>query len=200
MKRLAIVLPCAALLLASCASERHYSIEMPPPSMPPASAPANRTATPPRMTGNAGPLAQAGIGKYMDGLERDLRKNLHGTLVARRGDVIVLTFGTDVLFGKGVDLNGDGRDRLDTLGDVLRHYDRTLIQIGGHTDTSGSPERNLKVSQRRAEAVAAAFRGVDARRIQATGFGETQLKIATGDNKAEPRNRRVEIRIIPHPG
>ena len=70
------------------------------------------------------------------------------------------------------------------------------------TDTRGTPDDNLKSSQKRADAVAAELRGdgIDGRRLSATGMGRLRLKIKTGDGVSEPRNRRIEIRIVPKPG
>ena len=80
------------------------------------------------------------------------------------------------------------------VAEVLRHYDKTLINVDGYTDTTGSDQYNLDLSQRRAEAVADILvgGGVAQDRISpAKGFGETHLKVPTGDNVNEPRNRRV---------
>lgn len=71
------------------------------------------------------------------------------------------------------------------------------IRVVGHTDTVGSVEANQRLSERRARMVADALiaRGVSADLIEVIGSGETQLSIATADEVAEPRNRRVEILI-----
>lgn len=199
MKRL--IVPVALLLLAACQNQPRYTIQAPPSA--PIASPAKPVKPPmPTYAGTAGALAPADVGRYMDGMERDLRHYLGRIAIARPGDTLVLNLSSDVLFGKGVALSGDGRGTLRDLAATLRHYDRTLIQVNGYTDTSGSPEQNLKVSQKRAEAVAAELRaqGVDTHRIVAMGFGQTHLKRATGDGVGEPRNRRVEIRIVPHPG
>lgn len=69
------------------------------------------------------------------------------------------------------------------------------VILNGHADSSGSAEYNLKLSQKRAEAVKAALvaRGLVADRIQYYAFGESDPRIATPKGKREPANRRVEI-------
>ena len=54
-------------------------------------------------------------------------------------------------------------------------------------------------AERRAQAVASylSSRGVNSARVRWAGYGENQLKIATGDGVNEPMNRRVEIKILP---
>ncbi len=71
------------------------------------------------------------------------------------------------------------------------------ITITGFTDTTGTPQYNLRLSKRRAEAVADAMvgEGVDAGRITTDGVGENNLLIPTGDGVAEPQNRRAQIAI-----
>lgn len=70
----------------------------------------------------------------------------------------------------------------------------TLI-LSGHTDTTGTAEYNMALSERRARAVAAELvaRGVPETALEVTWFGETQLRVPTGDNVREPQNRRVEM-------
>ena len=206
MKKLfPIVLPLA---LAACQSAPHYAIQPPPyvapPPPPPTSknAPVRPSRPVPSYAGTAGPLVPSGVGHYMDGMESDLRHIFRGTPVARPGDVLALNLRNDALFEKGGMLSADGRDLLKALAAALRHYDRTLIQVNGYTDTHGTPDENLTLSQRRADAVAGELRadGVGAQRLTASGFGRTHLKVATGDGVSEARNRRIEIKILPHPG
>lgn len=73
----------------------------------------------------------------------------------------------------------------------------TLITVTGFTDTTGSPQYNLRLSERRAETVATAMvsRGVDPARIMTEGVGENNLLVPTGDGVAEPQNRRAEIAL-----
>ncbi len=71
------------------------------------------------------------------------------------------------------------------------------IQVIGHTDTSGSPVYNQRLSMRRAEAVKRALiaRGTPASLVSIEGKGESQLMVSTGPNVREPSNRRAQILI-----
>ena len=73
----------------------------------------------------------------------------------------------------------------------------TQIEVNGYTDTSGPANYNMKLSIRRAQAVAAELvrDGVPKNVIAIQGFGETHLLVPTGPNVREPQNRRVEIII-----
>jgi outer membrane protein OmpA-like peptidoglycan-associated protein len=136
----------------------------------------------------------------MDGLEMQLRRHLRGVLVARQGDNLTVVIPNTALFSDDGGVSGD--DVLEPLAAVLRAYPHTMIAVNGFTDTSGTPEQNLALSQKRAQAIAAALahEGVQPQRLSAQGFGESHLRIATGDSKKEPRNRRIELLIKPRPG
>jgi outer membrane protein OmpA-like peptidoglycan-associated protein len=73
----------------------------------------------------------------------------------------------------------------------------TRIDVGGHTDTTGTAAYNERLSIRRAEAVAAELvrRGVPRNEIAIAGYGATRPLVATGPNVREPQNRRVEINL-----
>jgi OOP family OmpA-OmpF porin len=84
---------------------------------------------------------------------------------------------------------------LDSLATVLRRCAGGAIVVGGHTDAQGSDELNRRLSQARAEAVAAALaaRGVPPDVIVAIGFGE-ERPIASNESVAgRARNRRIEF-------
>ncbi len=70
------------------------------------------------------------------------------------------------------------------------------FRIEGHTDTVGDAAMNQGLSERRAAAVrdllVARF-GIEAGRLEVMGFGESTLLVPTGDGRAEPRNRRVQV-------
>jgi outer membrane protein OmpA-like peptidoglycan-associated protein len=207
MKSFGIV--CLLLLLAAC--EQRSSLDEPPP--PPARnpAPVHVRHTPARqktvpaqkaVVATAGPLKTAMVGEYMDAQEKDFRARLRptGALVSRVGDDLVVSWRNDMLF-KGDDISGRGRGAMQQLTELLRHYDHSVVQVSGFTDTGGSPGEDLEHSQRRAKAVADALvvGGVSADRVSSQGLGAAHLKIATGPGKSEPRNRRIEVRVIAHP-
>jgi outer membrane protein OmpA-like peptidoglycan-associated protein len=200
----------SALTLAACTGEPRYYAPPPEPMQPYAQRPYAEKPMPPRPgpyapppVASAGPLKMAQVSAYMDAQENELRARLRGqgVIVARRGDEIVLNIPNAALFESGADLSGAGADILQTLAMTERHYDHTALQVNGYTDTTGAPDKNLDISQRRAHAVAGALAsyGVPGNRIAAQGFGETNPRIKTGENVNEPRNRRIEIHITATP-
>lgn len=85
-----------------------------------------------------------------------------------------------------------------TIGDAVTAWGRgatTKIHVVGHTDTSGSPAYNQRLSIRRAEAVKQRLvaLGLPAANVTTEGKGETQLLVQTGANVREPSNRRAQI-------
>jgi OOP family OmpA-OmpF porin len=73
---------------------------------------------------------------------------------------------------------------------------RSRFRIEGHTDTVGDAALNQALSDRRAEAVRDLLvrrHGIDAARLETLGLGESMLLVPTGDGRAEPRNRRVQV-------
>jgi len=96
------------------------------------------------------------------------------------------------------ELTADSEAKLARFADALRDPSlaRRRFEIGGHTDASGSAEKNLALSQARAESVRAFLvaHGVEATRLQARGYGAEGL--AVPDQPRDPRNRRVEARVL----
>jgi outer membrane protein OmpA-like peptidoglycan-associated protein len=101
-------------------------------------------------------------------------------------------------FGRAsADLDGRSRPTLDELARVAQTCPDVLIEIEGHTDAEGTPERNARLSKRRAEAVAQylAEAGIDAERLSAIGYGETR-PVAPNDTAVNrARNRRIEFAV-----
>lgn len=110
---------------------------------------------------------------------------------------LVVTLG-DVLFETGnAQLRGGIPNNLDKLADFLKRFDTRTVMIEGHTDSVGSDDSNMSLSQRRADSVQAYLvgQGVAAQRISADGKGEGS-PIADNDSPTgRQQNRRVEVII-----
>jgi outer membrane protein OmpA-like peptidoglycan-associated protein len=117
-------------------------------------------------------------------------------VVIAQGEIKVLE---NVQFATGRDkIRGRSNALLDNLAQVLNaHPEITRISIEGHTDDHGRAERNKRLSQRRAEAVAEylASKGVATNRLQATGHGEDSPVADNATAQGRSQNRRVEFRI-----
>jgi OOP family OmpA-OmpF porin len=87
---------------------------------------------------------------------------------------------------------------LDRLADYLRANPTVEVEIGGHTDNTGSDEANRTLSQARARAVAEylAGKGIAARRVQSRGYGESAPTAPNDTDEGRQQNRRVEFKIV----
>ncbi len=141
------------------------------------------------------------VGRYMDNQEQELRNavaNSDAASIRRSQDVLVATFKGQTFFNYDSDkLLPGGYSEISRIAGILRKYNQTQIEVGGHTDTSGSAEYNQQLSLRRAESVKNALveQGIDPSRIRTYGYGESR------PISSDPAmNRRVEITIIPITG
>ena len=149
-----------------------------------------------------GALAGGAIGNYMDSQESELRAQLEGTgvSVTRMGDRIILNMPSNVTFSTDQDqVIPPFYPTLDSVALVLRKFDRTLIDVDGHTDSVGNAGYNQDLSERRANSVAnyLAERGVDPRRMSAMGYGLERPIASNASEIGRAQNRRVEIAISP---
>jgi outer membrane protein OmpA-like peptidoglycan-associated protein len=152
-----------------------------------------------------GALTGGGIGLYMDQQEAELRAQLQGSgiSVTRVGDSIVLNMPSNVTFDTDQDaIKPEFHRVLSSVSLVLKKFNRTLVDVYGHTDSDGSDEYNFGLSQRRATSVAdfLTFSGIDSRRFVIRGFGESQPIASNATAAGKAANRRVEIQITPLTG
>ena len=150
----------------------------------------------------AGALAGGAVGYYMDKQEAKLREQLAGTGVdvVRQGDNIVLDVPGGVTFAFDSDaLNSQFHPVLDKVASTLAEYDKTVIEVAGHTDSVGSDDYNQQLSERRANSVASYLsgHGVDRTRMVTIGAGEGHPVASNDTDAGRAQNRRVEITIVP---
>ncbi len=149
-----------------------------------------------------GALAGGLVGYYMDQQEMKLRQQLEGTgvSVTRMGNNITLNMPGNVTFATdSADLYSGFFRVLDSVALVVNEFDQTIIEVAGHTDSTGSMQHNQDLSERRALGVGEYLRTreVLAERIMTIGLGESH---PVADNETETGrqlNRRVELTLVP---
>ncbi len=154
--------------------------------------------------GVVGGAAGVLIGNKMDKQAQQIESEIPGAEVERVDDGIVITFdeNSGVYFDTAkYDINAASQLNLDKLSGVLREYVDTNVLVVGHTDSVGSDESNMLLSQRRAQSVTAYFTGpkaLSAGRFTTNWYGE---QTPVGDNttpEGRAENRRVNIVIVPN--
>ncbi len=153
----------------------------------------------------AGIGAAAGgyVGYRMDEQIRELDEATAGTGVdvgtTPNGDGILVNLPEVTFAVDSTTISPQMREVLGRVAESMIQYPNSLIDVMGHTDSTGSDSYNLDLSRRRAEAVTnfLVSRGVARSRIESIGYGE-QYPVADNTTEAgRAQNRRVEIRITP---
>lgn len=149
-----------------------------------------------------GALTGGAVGNYMDQQEAELRAQLQGTgvSVTRVGDNIILNMPSNITFDSGsAAVKPQFNSTLQSVALVLNRFNRTIVDVYGHTDSDGSVEFNLNLSRQRAVAVANLISGfgVDSRRFFVDGKGESSPIASNATQAGKAANRRVEIQIAP---
>jgi len=149
-----------------------------------------------------GALAGGAVGAYQDRQEAALRAELEGTGVSvhRDGDHITLNMPGNVTFATdSSDLSPAFFDVLNSVGKVLGEFDKTVVEVAGHTDSRGSNSYNQGLSERRAGSVASYLggQGVIDQRLITVGMGEARPVADNGSAAGQQANRRVEITMVP---
>ncbi len=153
-----------------------------------------------------GALAGGAVGNYMDRQQQALNQALEreralGLQVQQLQDgTIKLDIPSEISFDfDSAEIKPAFRPSLNNVADVLRQYDRTVVHIIGHTDSTGPDAYNQQLSQRRASATATylANQGVSMDRLRTEGRGESQPRASNATEVGRAQNRRVEIFIKP---
>ncbi len=150
-----------------------------------------------------GAIAGGGVGAYMDVQEAKLRQKMQGTgvTVSRNGDNITLNMPGSITFAtNSADLNAQFYSALDGVDLVLKEYDKTMIEVAGHTDSTGSLALNQSLSERRAQSVASylSSKGLNSKRILTVGAGPSRPIASNDTPEGRQQNRRVELTVVPN--
>jgi outer membrane protein OmpA-like peptidoglycan-associated protein len=141
----------------------------------------------------------AGIGVYMDKQQQKLQQELDNAEVERLDeDTLRVNFDSDILFAvDSATLSQKSMQDLNDFAGVMNQYGKSAILIQGYTDSTGSEEHNLKLSERRAEAVYRhlLLREIDPSRMAAVGYGEGYPVADNSTAAGRELNRRVSILV-----
>lgn len=148
----------------------------------------------------AGGATGAGYGVYSDIQEKKLREELRnsGIEIRKEGKNIILTMPGNITFESGnANMSSSFYGSLNAISKTLKEYNKSAIQIVGHTDNTGNSEKNQILSERRAMAVADYLisQGISPQRVHHYGLG---ARSPIADNSTEygrQTNRRVEVEI-----
>jgi len=149
-----------------------------------------------------GALAGGGVGYYMDKQADKLRMQLQstGVSVTRNGDNIILNMPGNVTFStNSSNISANFYSVLDSVALVINEYEKTYVDIIGHTDSTGSLQLNQSLSEARASSVARYLESqkVLPQRIITRGVGPAQPIASNDTPEGRAQNRRVEIILTP---
>ncbi|AAY36061.1 OmpA family protein [Pseudomonas syringae pv. aptata] len=149
--------------------------------------------------------ASAGYGYYADKQEAALRESMAntGVEVQRQGDQIKLIMPGNITFATDSSaIASSFYSPLNNLASSLKQFNQNNIEIVGYTDSTGSRQHNMDLSQQRAQSVATYLtsQGVDQAHLSVRGAGPDQPIASNADVNGRAQNRRVEVNLKPIPG
>ncbi|EIK95253.1 ompA family protein [Pseudomonas sp. M47T1] len=147
----------------------------------------------------------AGYGYYADKQEKALRASMAntGVQVQRDGDQIKLIMPGNITFATdSSSIAPSFYSPLNNLAGSFKQYNQNLIEVVGFTDSTGSRQHNMDLSQARAQSVATYLtsQGVDPSHVSVRGAGPDQPIASNADANGRAQNRRVEVNLKPLPG
>ena len=151
--------------------------------------------------GAIGAAGGGAIGNYMDRQAAEMKRRLPEAAIAREGDKLYVALSSGILFDVDkTDVKPAARDSIAKAAEVLVKYPDTYITVEGHTDSTGKPEYNQKLSERRADAVRDLLvrDGVPSSRLSITGYGASDPVAENSTSEGRQSNRRVQLEIRPN--
>ena len=219
-QRLSAGLLSAAMMIGGCTVNRSSDVQVAsPPTKDAGSAvkpsgeskvpsTAKELEKPPLTSPAAGPVPSAptsgGVSYYQDRQEKLLNERLVGTgvRVQRNADTIKLIVPGKLAFALNSEqIQANFTAVLDNVALVLKEYSKTVVDIKGYTDSTGSFEHNQQLSERRAQSIGAylSARQIAAPRIRSAGYGPRYPMVGNDSESGRAQNRRVEIELVPMP-
>lgn len=123
------------------------------------------------------------------------------TVAANTLDQNLINTGKAVIYGvyfdfDKADIKPESKPQLDQIAQLMNDHADLKLTITGHTDNQGSGDNNLKLSQRRADAIVTALVGnyaVMSNRLSAQGMGASSPVASNDTDEGRAKNRRVEL-------
>jgi outer membrane protein OmpA-like peptidoglycan-associated protein len=140
----------------------------------------------------------AGVGLYMDKQQQALEEIEDVDVERLDEETLRVNFDSDILFAvDSAVLSRQSRESLDDFAQVMKEYPKTAILVQVYTDSSGSEQYNMELSQRRANAVSnhLALNEVGQDRMSAIGYGEGYPVADNSTPAGRTLNRRVSILV-----
>ncbi len=151
--------------------------------------------------GVVGAAGGGAIGNYMDRQAAEMKRKLPEAAIAREGDKLYVALPSGILFDVDkADVKPAARNSIAKAAEVLVKYPDTYITVEGHTDSTGKPEYNQRLSERRAAAVRDLLQkdGVPVSRMGIQGYGATDPVADNATPEGRQSNRRVQLEIRPN--
>ena len=148
-----------------------------------------------------GAAAGAGTGAYMDVQARKLRQELLNTGVQvqeANGQIYLIMPGNITFDSNDANIKPAFQPVLNSIAKVINEYSKTMVQVNGYTDSTGSAATNNSLSLMRASSISnyLRLRGVNGNRIVSNGYGSSNPIASNATAAGREQNRRVEIVLI----
>lgn len=148
-----------------------------------------------------GAAAGAGTGAYMDVQARKLRQELLNTGVQvqeANGQIYLIMPGNITFDSNDANIKPAFQPVLNSIAKVINEYSKTMVQVNGYTDSTGSAATNNSLSLMRANSISnyLRLRGVNGNRIVSNGYGSSNPIASNATAAGREQSRRVEIVLI----